>query len=155
MPFAHRCTIVAALALAGAVSSAGAQAAPRRGPGWEPHLGIHVGSPQRLSLAIGIMRPVWRAPDFTSAGGPRLVIEPGLRAGKLRLGYARTGAFAFGYALEAAAMREWAGSGVDTLPSASYGVELHGSALFMDLGVGLYRRARGGSRFTLSAGLVL
>ena len=134
---------------------AGAQGSARVGLGWQPHLGVHVGVPQTASVAFGLMRPVWRAGDFTSLGGPRLVLEPGIRAGKLRLGYARTGAFAIGYAVEASLLREWGRRGAADLPSTGYGVELHGSMMFIDVGVGLYRWPTTTSRFTVSAGLVL
>lgn len=143
------------LALAAASGDLSAQGPRRARLGWQPHLGLHAGVPQGASVALGLMRPVWWTSDFTSMGGPRLVVEPGLRAGKLRVGYARTGAFAVGYAVEAVVVREWGRGGHHDLPSTGYGVELHGSGMFLDLGVGAYRRASGVTRLSLSAGLVL
>lgn len=154
----------AAFALAGTVlalmvacsSSAVAQARHREPSPWQPHLGLHVGVPQGASVAVGALRVLARAPDFTSESGLRIVLEPGLRAGRVRAGYARTGSFAIGYALEAAVLREWGRDGVRELPRTSLGMEVHGSALFMNAGVGFYApRGGGAGRMTFSVGLVL
>lgn len=121
---------------------------------WQPHVGLHAGTPQRVSAALGVMRVLWRTGDFTAAGGPRLVLEPGLRAGKVRLGYARTGAFATGYAVEAAVLRHW---GVGQRADATIlGLEAHGSLMFIDVGLGVYP-GRSGEQGILAAsvGLVL
>jgi len=144
-------------AIAGILAAAsprvlGAQRQPSR---WQPHLGIHVGTPQRASVALGVLRVVRQASDFSSVSGPRLVVEPGLRAGKLRLGYAVTGGFAIGYSLEGAVLREWGRDGKPELPRTLYGVELHGSMAFIDLGLGGYAGgAAGATRLAFSAGLV-
>ena len=121
---------------------------------WQPHFGLHVGTPQRVSAALGLMRVVWRAGDFTAEGGPRAVLEPGLRAGKVRLGYARTGAFATGYAVEAAALRHWGGGRRRDVTA--LGLEAHGSLMFIDLGLGYYpARAGQAALMAASVGLVL
>lgn len=146
---------VAVAALAVPIGAAAAQSPTRTQLGWQPHLGVYGGSPQVASIALGLMRPVWWTTDFSSMGGPRMVVEPGLRAGKLRVGYARTGAFAIGYAVEGAVMREWGRRGRADLPSIGYGVELHGSGMFLDVGIGAYRQTGGGIRLSLSAGVVL
>lgn len=78
-----------------------------------------------------------------------------MRAGKLRAGYARSGAFAMGYALEAAVLREWGRRDAADPPSTGFGAELHGSLMFIDVGVGAYRMRTGTSQFAFSVGLVL
>ena len=119
---------------------------------WQPALGLYVGSPQRASLAVGVLWVARRAPDFSSVRGPRLLAEPGLRAGKLRAGYAVSGAFATGYALEAAVLREWRGG---RRGATLYGGEVHGSLTFVDVGIGAYVGAGRRGRLAFSAGLVL
>ena len=130
--------------------------AQRQSSRWQPHLGIHGGTPQRASVALGVLRVVRQASDGSSESGPRLVVEPGLRAGKLRFGYAVTGPFAIGYSLEGAVLREWGHDGKPELPRTLYGFELHGSMMFIDLGLGGYAGGSGGAtRLALSAGLVI
>lgn len=131
---------------------AGAQRQPSR---WLPHLGLHFGTPQGASVALGGLRVVRQASDGSSASGVRLVVEPGLRAGKIRFGYAVTGSFAIGYGFEGAVLREWGRDGKPELPRTLYGLEVHGSAAFVDLGLGGYAGAGGATRLALSAGLVL
>jgi hypothetical protein len=142
---------------AGAIAGILAAASPRvlGAQRWQPHLGIHGGTPQRASVALGVLRVVRQASDGNSQSGPRLVVEPGLRAGKLRFGYAVTGPFAIGYSLEGAVLREWGRNGKPEFPRTLYGFELHGS-MFFDLGLGFYAGGAGGAtRLALSAGLVL
>jgi hypothetical protein len=140
--------------LAGLLVAATALGAQARGrpPLWQPAVGLHFGTPQRASLAIGVLWVAQWSPDFSEVRGPRMIAEPGLRAGKLRAGYAASGAFATGWALEAAAMREWGG---ERREATLYGGEAHASLMFVDLGVGLYAHPGGRRRLALSLGLVL
>ncbi|CAA9297541.1 MAG: hypothetical protein AVDCRST_MAG11-599 [uncultured Gemmatimonadaceae bacterium] len=131
--------------------------AARRPHGWIPHLRLHAGAPQRASLAVGAVRVVRRAGDGSMDAGPLLLVEPGLRAGKVRAGYGRTGPFAAGYSLTAAYLRAW-GRGDPRWTAGGRdhaGAELHGSLMFVDVGVGAYRplRGPGGARAVLSVGL--
>jgi hypothetical protein len=109
---------------------------------------VHAGTPQVVSLAVGVLRIVQRSGDFTQVRGPRLVVEPGVRAGKLRVGWVVTGAFATGYAIEAAALRVW--DDAQTLP----GVEVRGTYFFIDGGLGFFA-GRKERRLSLSVGVSL
>ena len=152
-----RLPVLWAGAIAGILAAASPRlaGAQRQSARWQPHFGLHLGTPQRASVALGVLRVVRQASDFSSVSGPRLVVEPGLRAGKIRFGYAVTGSFAVGYSLEGAVLREWGRDGKPELPRTLYGVELHGSMAFIDLGLGGYAGgAAGATRLAFSAGLV-
>ena len=143
---------IAAVLAAASPGVVGAQRQPSR---LLPHVGLHVGTPQRASVALGVLRVVRQGSDGSSASGVRLVVEPGLRAGKIRFGYAVTGPFAIGYSFEGAVLREWGCDGNSELPRTLYGLEVHVSAAFVDLGLGAYVGVGGVTRLALSAGLVL
>jgi hypothetical protein len=123
---------------------------------WGVRAKLHVGTPQRVSFAPGIMKIVRNARDGTSSEGPTVDAEIGTSAGKLRVGYARV-AYGPGYAVQAAAMRVW-GQSSWSEPSRNYiGGELHLTVFVLDLGIGLYASATRTprARFAASAGIGL
>ena len=170
---ARRAAAIAVVAgLAGAARSAPAQEAPRetaretaRGTPavpqrWMvPHmLRVQGGAPQAVSLGVGAMRVVRRAGDGSMYAGPVVLVEPGLRAGKVQLGWGRTGAFATGWSVTAAYLRAWSGDDPEwTRPGRDHvGVEVAGSLMFLVGSVGIYRPlGGGGTRAAFGAGLTL
>ena len=111
---------------------AGAQGrrAPDSDPRISPALGVHYGSPLRLSVAAGVLVD---ASEHRN-DGLIVMVEPGLQGGELSAGYFRMlGRFGSGYTLRAAALRTrdepWNAS-----PNTTYaGVEAH---LMVAFGVG-------------------
>ena len=111
---------------------AGAQEAgrPSSDPRISPALGVHYGSPLRLSVAAGVLV------DMSEHRNDGLIVmaEPGLQGGELSVGYFRMlGRFGSGYTLRAAALRTrdepWNAS-----PNTTYaGAEAH---LMVAFGVG-------------------
>ena len=111
---------------------AGAQRSPA--PDSDPHIspavGVHYGSPMRLSLAAGVLV------DMSAHRNDGLIVmaEPGLQGNELSVGYFRMlGRFGSGYTLRAAALRTrdepWNASANTTYA----GVEAH---LMVAFGVG-------------------
>ena len=104
--------------------------APNSDPHISPALGVHYGSPLRLSVAAGILVDVSEHRN----DGVIVMAEPGLQGGELSMGYFRMlGRFGSGYTLRAAALRTrdepWNAS-----PNTTYaGVEAH---LMIAFGVG-------------------
>lgn len=128
---------------------------PLDAQGWTPMFRLDFGKPQTASVGIGAMRVWRRAGDFSWMRGPLVIVEPGLDAGKLRLGYGVTGSFATGYSLEIAALRAWRESAWSR-PSRTYlGAEAHASAAFIDVGIGGYRSTDATHRFRASWSLGL
>ena len=145
------------------VAAQGADGPPASGArpphGWIPHLRLHVGAPQLVSLAVGGLRAVPGAADDGAHRGPLLLVEPGVRAGKVRVGYGAGDGVATGHSVTAVYLQAWGGSGPRWTAGGSghAGVELHTSVLFMDAGVGAYRpvRGAGSTRVTFSVGVGL
>ena len=71
---------------------------------WHPAIGLHMGGPSRVSIAFGGYR-VTRAGDTNA--GYTVLLEPGLDAAALRLGYTKLAPFFTGGAVEASALRTW------------------------------------------------
>ncbi|CAN5813892.1 hypothetical protein BH11GEM1_BH11GEM1_16680 [soil metagenome] len=83
---------------------AGAQGSrvPDSDPHISPALGVHYGSPLRLSLAAGVMVDASKHRN----DGLLVMVEPGLRGGELSVGYFRMfGQLGSGYSVRAAALR--------------------------------------------------
>jgi hypothetical protein len=110
--------------------------------------GLHAGSPAAFSVAIGALREV----SATSDGRTQAVfalVEPGVRAGRLSVGYGNAyGTLGTGWTIRATALRVWRGT---------IGNYLGGEASLMALGlgprVGVFRQIGSGtgssSRVTL------
>lgn len=99
----RRCAFLAILA-AVLPFHAGAQAGPS--PDSDPHispaLGVHYGSPLRLSLAVGALVDA----STHRNDGLLVLVEPGLQGSELSVGYFRMfGQLGSGYSLRAAALR--------------------------------------------------
>jgi hypothetical protein len=123
---------------------------------WGVRAKLHVGTPQGVSFAPGVMKVVRNARDGTSSEGPTLDVEIGTAAGKLRAGYARV-AYGPGYAVQAAAMRVWGRNSWSEQSRNYVGGELHLTVFILDLGIGLYASATRTprARFAASAGIGL
>jgi hypothetical protein len=75
-----------------------------------PALGIHVGTPQKASAAIGVLLGVdWQKNGREHSRNVALFAEPGLGAGRASVAYVEHGygAFGSGYAFAATVLRTW------------------------------------------------
>ena len=75
-----------------------------------PALGIHVGSPQKASVALGVvLGEDWQKNGREHSRNVALFAEPGLGAGRASVAYVEHGygAFGSGYALAATVLRTW------------------------------------------------
>ena len=156
--------VAALLAGRGAAAQDAARAAPvaqpAAGPRWMvPHVVRgQGGAPQLVSVGVGAMRVVRRAGDGSMYAGPVALLEPGLRAGKVQVGWGRTGPFANGWSVTAAYLRAWGGRGSRWTDGGRdhVGVEVAGSLMFLVGSAGVYRPAAGGpTRVALGGGLTL
>jgi len=73
----------------------------------KPVFGVHVGGPVRASAAVGVW--LGEDPRHDDASGALVLVEPGLRAGRLSLGYAYALRGGFGQYVtgRATALRTW------------------------------------------------
>lgn len=75
-----------------------------------PALGIHVGTPQKASAALGVMvGEDWRADGHDHSRNAALFVEPGISAGRASLSYVDHGfgAFGSGFAIGPSVLRTW------------------------------------------------
>ena len=123
-----------------------------------PAFGLHIGAPQKVSLALGVGR--WRESTDDSNDGVFGLVEPGLGAGRASVGYLRSrGNLNAGLAIRASALRTWRDPW--SVEPNRTDVGLEGSAHFAVFGVraGAFRRTTsttgGAFLFTIDGGLFL
>jgi hypothetical protein len=121
-----------------------------------PHASVHVGNPQLASVALGGMLVMWRSNDLSRWSGILTILEPGVRAGKLRVGYGSNSSSGTGVSGTVSVLNNY-GEGPWLQPWPVYaGVELHATGKHLDLGVGQYQSLkRGKLRFAVSLGVGL
>ena len=121
-----------------------------------PHASVHVGNPQLASVALGGMLVMWRSNDLSRWSGILTVVEPGVRAGKLRVGYGSNSTSGTGVSGTVSVLNNY-GEGPWLQPWPVYaGVEVHATGKHLDLGVGQYQSLkRGKLRFAVSLGVGL
>src|SRR5829696_7312069 len=122
-----------------------------------PAFGLHVGAPQKVSLALGAGR--WRESGDNYDGVFGLV-EPGLGAGRASVGYLRSrGNLNTGLGVRASALRTWRDPWSVAPNTTFVGVEASAHAFFFNVRGGAFRRMTSGSGrevlFTIDAGLFL
>jgi hypothetical protein len=115
---------LAALLVTAVAARAGAQT---------PVIGLHAGGPIRASAVVGVW--VGENPRHDDASGALLLVEPGLRGGRVSIGYAYAlrGGFGSFVTARATALRTWravggprdyAGAEVQVLPILAVGPRL-------------------------------
>src|SRR6266536_5844191 len=73
-----------------------------------PALGIHAGTPQKVSAAIGVGLGVeWTKDGHDHSRNVALFVEPGLSAGRASLAYVDNGKFGSGFGIAATVLRTW------------------------------------------------
>jgi len=123
-----------------------------------PAFGLHVGAPQKVSLALGAGR--WREStndDYDVVFG---LVEPGLGAGRASVGYLRSrGNLNTGLALRASALRTWRDPWSVEPNRTFVGLEASAHAFFFNVRAGAFRRTTSAEGravlFTIDAGLFL
>lgn len=111
----------------------------RRDVALRPVLGLHVGGPQRLAVAVGVQRAVSSGVDGYSARF--LALEAGRGGGKLALGLASGTALTFGQ-VRVVVLRTWGEPRELTVDQTYGGLELRVN-IAVTLGVGAYVRVAG------------
>jgi len=122
-----------------------------------PALGLHVGTPQKASIALGVLLGEdWTKNGHEHARNVALYAEPGLSAGRASLAYVDHGygTFGSGFGLAATVMRTWK-QPWSTAPNVSYagGEVIIWPILFVGPRIGLLRSVGGaspGKRWLLS-----
>ena len=122
-----------------------------------PAFGLHVGAPQKVSLALGAGR--WResGDDYDGVFG---LVEPGLGAGRASVGYLRSrGNLNAGLAVRASALRTWRDPWSVEPNRTFVGVEASAHALIFNVRAGAFRRTTAAEGravlFTIDGGLFL
>jgi hypothetical protein len=73
-----------------------------------PAIGIHAGTPQKVSAAIGVGLGVeWQKNGRDHSRNVALFAEPGLSGGRASLAYVDNGKFGSGYGIAATVLRTW------------------------------------------------
>jgi hypothetical protein len=73
-----------------------------------PALGIHAGTPQKVSAAVGVGLGVeWQRDGRDHSRNVALFAEPGLSAGRASVAYINQGRFGSGYGVAATVLRTW------------------------------------------------
>jgi hypothetical protein len=73
-----------------------------------PALGIHAGTPQKVSAAVGIGLGVeWQKNGHDHSRNVALFAEPGLSGGRASLAYVDNGKFGSGFGVAATVLRTW------------------------------------------------
>lgn len=73
-----------------------------------PAVGIHAGTPQKLSAAVGVGLGVeWQRNGHDYSRNVALFAEPGLSAGRASLAYVDNGRFGSGFSVAATVLRTW------------------------------------------------
>jgi hypothetical protein len=120
---------------------------------WHPHARVHFGEPQRASVAAGAMYVLDKSGDLTRWSGILGIVEPGIDAGKVRLGYGSSGASATGVSGTLAALYHWGDGAWSERGRVHLGGELHLSLMYVDVGFGWYQALQSGKlRFAFSVG---
>ena len=102
--------------------------------------GIHVGTPAIVSLAVGGYREVSRNPATEYTQDVFALLEPGVNAGRVSVGYGDAyGTFGTGWTMRASLLRTW------RRENANYvGAEASAMALGFGARLGIFRRVDGG-----------
>ena len=137
----------------GAQASAPVGARTRIGPAF----GLHIGAPQKVSVALGAGR--WRewGDNYEGVFG---LVEPGLGAGRASVGYLRSrGNLNIGLGVRASALRTW-GDPWSVDPNRTFvGLEASAHAGFLSVRGGVFRRTTSAAGravlFTIDGGLFL
>ena len=122
-----------------------------------PAFGLHVGAPQKVSVALGVGR--WResGDNFDVVFG---LVEPGLGAGRASVGYLRSrGNLAAGLGVRASALRTWRDPWSVEPNRTFVGLEASAHLFMFVVRGGAFRRttaaAERSSLFTIDGGLFL
>ena len=122
-----------------------------------PAFGLHVGAPQKVSLALGAGR--WResGDDYDGVFG---LVEPGLGAGRASVGYLRSrGNLNTGLGVRASALRTWRDPWSVEPNRTFVGVEGSAHLFFFNVRAGAFRRMTAAEGravlFTIDGGLFL
>lgn len=110
-----------------------------------PALGLHAGTPQKLSAAIGVGLGVeWQKSGRDHSRNVALFAEPGLSAGRASLAYVDNGRFGSGFGIAATALRTWKEPWT-VKPNVTYvgGDVLVWPIVFMGPRIGVFRRIAG------------
>ena len=122
-----------------------------------PAFGLHVGAPQKVSLALGAGR--WResGDNYDVVFG---LVEPGLGAGRVSVGYLRSrGNLNTGLGVRASALRTWRDPWSVEPNRTFLGVEGSAHVFFFNVRAGAFRRLTAAEGravlFTIDGGLFL
>lgn len=110
-----------------------------------PAIGIHAGTPQKLSAAVGVGLGVeWQKDGRDHSRNIALFAEPGLSAGRASLAYVDNGRFGSGFGVAATVLRTWREPWT-TKPNVTYagGDVLLWPIVFMGPRIGAFRRIAG------------
>jgi hypothetical protein len=110
-----------------------------------PALGIHAGTPQKVSAAIGVGLGVeWQKDGRDHSRNVALFAEPGVSAGRASLAYVDNGKFGSGFGVAATVLRTWHEPWT-VKPNMTYvgGDILLWPIVFMGPRVGVFRRIAG------------
>lgn len=110
-----------------------------------PAIGIHAGTPQKLSGAIGVGLGVeWQKNGRDHSRNVALFAEPGLSAGRASLAYVDNGRFGSGFGVAATVLRTWK-EPLTVKPNMTYagGDILLWPIVFMGPRIGVFRRIAG------------
>jgi hypothetical protein len=121
-----------------------------------PAFGLHIGAPQKVSLALGVGR--WRESTDDSYNGVFGLVEPGLGAGRASVGYLRSrGNLNTGLAVRASALRTWRDPWSVPPNRTFVGLEASAHLFYFHFRGGAFRRTTAGDAFlfTIDAGLLL
>jgi hypothetical protein len=110
-----------------------------------PAIGIHAGTPQKLSAAIGVGLGVeWQKNGHDHSRNVALFAEPGLSGGRASLAYVDNGKFGSGFGVAATVLRTWK-EPLTVKPNMTYagGDILLWPIVFMGPRIGVFRRIAG------------
>jgi len=110
-----------------------------------PALGIHAGTPQKVSAAVGLGLGVeWQKDGHDHSRNVALFAEPGLSAGRASLAYVDNGRFGSGFGVAATVLRTWKDPWT-TKSNLTYvgGDVLLWPIVFMGPRIGVFRRVAG------------
>ena len=123
-----------------------------------PAFGLHVGAPQKVSLALGAGR--WRESTNDAYDVVFGLVEPGLGAGRASVGYLRSrGNLNAGLGVRASALRTWRDPWSVEPNRTFVGLEASAHALIFNIRAGAFRSTTSAEGravlFTIDAGLFL
>ncbi len=111
----------------------------------QPALGVHVGTPQKASAALGLVfGETWQQNGRDHSRNLALFAEPGLSAGRGTLAYVNHGSFGSGFGIGASVLRTWKEPWT-VRPNMTYvgGEVLLWPIVFVGPRLGLFRRVAG------------